>query len=131
MTFESEQVETLRIWDRDCQVKIVADIFPGEEITQDQQSAYESFFERQEDIFQQAYQCLKQFCEENYPDKINWESFNIFSYIIPKSIYIAREKGDKRVVGLFCKFRFDRENDLVVRIENEIVTEVGTQDIIL
>lgn len=126
-----EQMINLNIWGRNLNIKIVADIFPGEEITELQNETFIRFMESKDEIFKQAFIRFKEYCLHNYSDKVDEKFENIFSYIIPKSIYIRREQGDKHIAGIFCKFRFDRENDLVAYVENECVTKIGTQDIIL
>ncbi|WP_122642794.1 DUF6985 domain-containing protein [Luxibacter massiliensis] len=128
---EPEKNEIMDIWGRQVQIKVIFDLFQGEDISEQQGVAYDKFYENKEKIFETSYAKLKEYCLENYSDKVDKNFINIYSYVIPKSLYIKREKNDKRTIGFFCKFRFDKENDLVVLIENEEIVKIGTQDIIL
>ena len=107
------------------------DVFPNEKITEQQIAAYESFVENKDKIFKEAFDKYKEYCLKNYSDLVDKEFKNIFSYLIPKDLYVRREKDDKHIVGIICNFRFDKENQLVAYVENENVTCIGTQDIIM
>jgi hypothetical protein len=50
----------------------------------------------------------------------------------PTELIVRRvRKNGKRRLGLLCDVSWDIENGLGIKIENEIVEEVGFQDIVL
>lgn len=74
---------------------------------------------------------LKEYIENNYPDRIQEEKIsNIFRYIIPKIIFIPRQKEGK-IVALLCDFAFDIEHGIALVFQDGAIKEIGSQDIIL
>ena len=55
---------------------------------------------------------------------------NVFRYVMPKYLFIPQ--GEKRrTVALMCDYRYDPEHGLAVVFENEKLSEIGPQDVIL
>ncbi len=55
---------------------------------------------------------------------------NVFTCVIPKYLFVADEDA-KRVVALMCDYRYDPEHGIAIVFENEVLSEIGMQDIVL
>lgn len=74
---------------------------------------------------------VKQYCLRNNKADIGSDSINnIFKYVAPKYLYVARN-NEKHVVAIMCNYKFDPENGIAVIFENEKFSKIGMQDIIL
>lgn len=130
MIFESEQIDTVEIWGRSIELRIVADLFPGEAIDTHMQETYQNIKAKEQAIFNEVYNALEKYFYSKKDFDLGEKEFNIYSFFIPKALYI-KKSNKNRVAGLFLKYRFDMENDIVAIIENEHVISIGTQDDIL
>lgn len=118
----------LTIWDREFDLNIVFQNFPGEEVTSNQEKVVETITTLD---FGMALKPLKDYVlKYNSEDVGSSEITNIFKYVIPKSVLIPRE-NEKRVVALMCNYKFDMEHGLAIVFENEKYKTLGPQDIIL
>ena len=54
---------------------------------------------------------------------------NIFKYVMPKSFYVP--DTEKRVVVLFCDFKYDLENGIALVFEDEKLKEIIPEDLAL
>ena len=131
MPYSPEMNINTIIWGRAFEIRVVFDVFPDEHISEQQIHSYEAFMNSKDKIFEDAYNKIKSYCLNYFSDYVDKDFKNIFSYVIPKSLYIRRENDDRHVVGIMCIFRYDSENQLVALVENECVTKIGNQDIIL
>ena len=74
---------------------------------------------------------LKRYCLDENPAEIGSDSIeNIFRFVIPKYLFIAKDT-EKRTVALMCDYRFDPEHGIAIVFENEGLAEIGPQDIVL
>ena len=74
---------------------------------------------------------VKQYCLKSNKADIGSDNIeNIFKYVAPKYLYVARNK-DSRIVAIMCNYKFDPENGIAVVFENEKLNKIGMQDIIL
>lgn len=122
---------TLDIWGRNLELEIIFDCFENEEITSIQKDTLENFKSNSEQILNDSYYKIKDYCTENFASLIADNFDNIYRYVKPKQIYIKRSVTNKKIAGLLCNFKFDIEHGLAVYIEDGKVTKVGSQDIIL
>ena len=116
------------IWGRELDLKIVYDVYAGEEILDNQLQAFESFKDKATTLFSDDSE-IKKYCKKEAGSLIDGEIENIFKYVMPSSVFVKRET-DKHVVALLCDFRFDEEHGIAILFENEKLVEIGTQDII-
>lgn len=118
----------LTIWDREFELNIVFQNYPGEEVTPNQEKVVLSLETLD---FGLSRNPLEEYIlKYNSEDIDAAEITNIFKYVMPKSILIPSE-NEKRVVALMCNYKFDMEHGLVIVFENEKYKTVGPQDIIL
>lgn len=121
--------QKLTVWGRVFELDIAFDCFPDEDILEIQNEALKRLLASS--CINEAEIAVKEYCLKENRDDIQEDNIeNIFRYVIPKSIYVARD-AEKRVVALLCDYKFDMEHGLAVVFENECLQEIGMQDIIL
>ena len=122
--------EKITIWGRDFDMEIKYDCYSGEEVLQIQRDAIDAFLKSGAAI-DAALDQVKYYCLKNNKADIDNNSIdNIFKYVAPKYLYVARNK-EKHVVAIMCNYKFDPENGIAVVFENEKFSKIGMQDIIL
>lgn len=122
--------EKITIWGRDFDMEIKYDCYSGEEVLQIQRDAIDAFLKSGAAI-DAALDQVKYYCLKNNKADIGNNSIdNIFKYVAPKYLYVARNK-EKHVVAIMCNYKFDPENGIAVVFENEKFSKIGMQDIIL
>ena len=124
-----EKQDFFNIWNQELKLKIQFDCFPGEEVLDTQTEALDLFIKMLP--LDEIIDTVKKYCLEHDPDDIEGGKIeNIFSYVMPKSIYVVREEN-KRVVALLCDYKPDMEHGMAIVFENESLQSIGSQDIIL
>lgn len=122
--------EKITIWNRDFDLEVKYDCYSGEEVLQIQKDSIKAFLESRTAI-DAALARVKQYCLENNKADIGSDNIeNIFKFVAPKYLYVARNKK-KRVVAIMCNYKFDPEHGIAVVFENEKFSEIGVQDVIL
>ena len=122
--------EKITIWGRDFDMEVKYDCYSGEEVLQTQRDSIEAFL-KSEATIDAALDQVKNYCFKNNKADIGGDSIeNIFKYVAPKYLYVARNK-EKHVVAIMCNYKFDPENGIAVVFENEKFSKIGMQDIIL
>lgn len=122
--------EKITIWGRDFDMEVKYDCYTGEEVLQIQRDAMEAFLKSGATI-DAALDQVKYYCLKNNKADIGSDSIeNIFKYVAPKYLYVARNK-EKHVVAIMCNYKLDPENGIAVVFENEKFSKIGMQDIIL
>ncbi len=117
------------IWEREFNLPIIIKQFKDKEITDIQKEAVECFMNNL-DIVDSAKKNVEEYVINNGLSETGKNSVdNIFKYVIPKSIYIPKEK--KRVVAIMCNYKFDMEHGIAIIFEEEKFKTVGPQDLIL
>jgi len=114
------------IWGREFDLKVIFDVYKGEEILDNQNKALEAFLEADSAISSSCEE-LKKYCLEKDGDLIGVSIENIFKYVIPVSLFVKRDEK-KRIVILLCNYRFDEEHGLALFFENEELEHIGSQD---
>lgn len=116
------------IWDRDFELSVVFQNFPGEEVTASQEKISDSLESFDFDI---SLSKVKEYIIKWNSEEVgSLEISNIFKYVIPKSVLIPRE-DEKQIFALMCNYKFDMEHGMAIVFENGKLKEVGPQDIIL
>ena len=123
--------EKISIWGREFEIEIVYDCYEGELVLPAQEEALKRILENIE-VINNAKAELEAYClKENSPEIGSERIDNIFRYVIPKALFIQRPVDDKRIVGLMCEYKFDEENGIAIVFKNEVLNEIGSQNIIL
>ncbi len=118
----------IRIWDRDFELNIAYQNYPGEVISDQQKAAFISV---QSADYEPAIAGIEQYIRKHYSFELGEDNLdNIFHYVMPKSILIMRTKGVS-AFALMCNFRFDMEHGIAVIFENGAYKDVGPQDMVL
>lgn len=117
------------IWGRRFNLSVQYDCYENEDILPIQIEALEAF-KREADALLSSDQEVKRYCLENHKAEIGDSIDNIFKYVMPDNIYIKRSK-EKHIAALMCNYKFDLEHGIALVFENEKLTQIGTQDIIL
>ena len=122
--------EKITIWNREFDMEVKYDCYSGEEVLQIQKDAIDAFLKSGSTI-DAALDQVKQYCLKNNKAEIGSDSIkNIFKYVVPKYLYVSRNKAN-HVVAIMCNYKFDSENGIAVVFENEKFSKIGMQDIIL
>lgn len=122
--------EKFVIWGRSFELEIKYDCYTGEEVLDIQRDALAAFLKSGKSI-EDSLEMVKRYClEQNRDDIGDSDIENIFKYVIPKYLYVVRNKK-KHIVAIMCNYKFDMENGIAVVFENEKFSELGKQDIIL
>ena len=117
----------MKIWGREFKLDFVYDCYEGEEILESQIAALYDFIKymKSKDAMNKSLDKVKDYIlsdDENDLDKDTID--NIFKYVIPKSIFIYREKGS---IALLCDYKFDNEHGLAVFFKNGKCVKVCSQ----
>ena len=103
--------------------------YDGEEITEIQKEAVEKFQHCEEVINASKYSIDQYILENGLKDYNIHKVDNIFKYVMPKSFYVP--DTEKRVVVLFCDFKYDLENGIALVFEDEKLKEIIPEDLAL
>lgn len=118
----------IKIWNREFDLPVVFDCFDDEEIIENQKSAVNAFLDANLD---ESFEEIKSFCLKNNGDDIGTDVIdNIFKYVMPKSIYVPRDKRN-RIIAIMCDYKFDIEHGIAVVFVNNKFLKVVPQDDIL
>lgn len=124
--------KTMIIWDRKFNIDIVYDVYSGEEILPYQKMALETFLRNYKSLVDSTLEDVKNYCLENNEKEIGQKAIdNIFKYVIPKALFVKRTKQKKQIVALLCDYKFNPDDGLAIVFENNQMSEIGTQNIIL
>lgn len=118
----------VNIWNRDFELNVSYQNFPGEEVTDTQIKTLEAIPSID---YSDSLDIVKQYIMKHNGADISGDSIdNVFKYVMPQSILITRD-DNARIFAVMCNYRFDIEHGLAVVFENEKCKTVGPQDIIL
>lgn len=122
--------ENMVIWGRSLELEVKYDCYTGEEVQDAQKEALSAFLESRGAV-DAALDRVKEYCLKRNKADIGSDNIdNIFKYVAPRYLYVARS-GQKHVVAVMCNYKFDPENGLAIVFEDEEFSRIGTQDIIL
>lgn len=118
----------VRIWDREFELGVSYQNFPGEEITENQKRTLAAVPSVDYDA---AKNSVEGYIRKYFADELGDDSLdNIFRFVMPKSVLIPRTEG-VRVFAIMCNFKLDMEHGIAVIFENETFKTAGPQDLIL
>ena len=116
----------MTIWGREFNIKVIFDVFTGEEILDEQKETLEAFCNVAKKLLADS-KDIEEYCLKHNKKEIGQSISNIFKYVIPTSLLIKRD-SPKHVVALLCNYRFDEEHGLAIVFENEKLLRIGSQD---
>ena len=118
----------LHIWDREFELNVVYECYPGEEVKDNQRSAFENICGTE--AFATSLDAVKAYVQKTATTQIESTIDNIFKYVIPKSIYVPQSKKTE-IVAIMCNYKFDTEHGMAVVFEDGKLKEVGSRDVVL
>ena len=118
----------IKIWGRTFNLKVIFDVYDNEDILSMQKEALEIFVAKSDTLFS-SYKDVEKYCLKLDGDSIDKPVENIFKYVIPTALYVKRNEKN-RVVILLCNYRYDEEHGIALIYENEVLKQIGTQQII-
>lgn len=122
--------EKMSIWGREFEMEVRYDCYAGEEVLDSQKEALAQFL-KAEDSIEASQEEVKKYCLEQNGAEIGDSTItNIFKFVAPRYLYVARTAG-KHIVAVMCNYKFDQENGIAVVFEDESFKQIGRQDIIL
>ena len=117
----------MNIWQRDYELKLVYDVYPGESVSSVQEEALTRFVNNKK-VIEESQNEVEKYCLTENHDEIGLDSFdNIFKYVIPEYIFVKRDGR----VAIMCKYKFDKEHGLAVVFKDGKLEKIGKQDIVL
>ncbi len=116
----------MTIWGREFDIKVIFDVFTGEEVLAEQNEALEAFCEVADTLMTDSTD-IEKYCLNNNRNEIGDSVDNIFKYVIPTSLLVKRDTK-KRKVALLCNYRFDEEHGVALIFENEKLVRISSQD---
>ena len=117
------------IWGREFCPDIKYRIYQGKTVTPEQQEAVQ-FFMATENCLERSLNHLKEYIQVNYASMLDDSQIdNIFKYVIPRTIYVPKQR-QQNLIALLCDFKFDDDGIALVFTDGQL-SEIGSQDIIL
>lgn len=122
--------EKMSIWGREFEMEVMYDCYVGEEVLDSQKEALAHFLKAKDGI-EASLEEVKKYClEQNGAEIGDGTITNIFKFVAPKYLYVARTVG-KHIVAVMCNYKFDQENGIAVVFEDGKMNRIGRQDIVL
>ena len=136
---------TYRFCGRNVTVPMELGGYDGEEIDPIQRTAFIRFDERKNELLANAEEAIFNYYSELLPDLREQfgesadeyapaisEKENLAELVTPTSILVKQPlSSDDRIIGLLYDCRWDPSLGLAVKFVNEMIDEVGPQDIVL
>lgn len=120
----------INIWDREFDLNVVYECYPGEEVLESQKEAFAMFEDNAEEIADSLAAVIK-YVQKNDGGQLAGAAIeNIFKYVMPKSIFVPHTKKH-RIAAIICNYKFDMEHGIAIVFENGKLKKVGAQDIVL
>ena len=115
----------ITIWGRDYELETVMDCYDGEEVIPEQEEALAQLLEAGEEL-DKAQEAVREYVRAEYPEFTMKP--NIFTFCVPKSIFVKHSKA--RRAAVICHFKPDRDHGLAICFEDGKLGQVGPEDII-
>ncbi len=116
----------INIWDRDFELNVAYQNYPGEEVTKNQTDTLNNLTSI--DFKDSKEEVVKYIQDNDFYE--NEDLDNLFRFVMPKSILITRD-DNARIFAVMCNYKLDKEHGIAIVYENEKFKMVGAQDIIL
>lgn len=118
----------MMIWDREFELNIVLECYPGETVLDTQKDAL--LWLDDGEMIASVLDVVKEYVEKTTTTEIDLPIKNIFKYVVPKSVFIPHSKNTAKL-AIMCNYKFDMEHGIAIVFEKGKFKEVGPQDIIL
>ena len=119
----------ISIWDRKLKMIIDLDCLDGEVATELQKKTLSSFIDNCK-ILDDALPFVKDYCLAEKEMRDNNIISDIFSYVVPKTIFVPRD-DKKQTVAILCDYYFDKEHGLAIVFENQKFKRISPEDEII
>lgn len=121
---------TREVWGREFDLQVAFEDLDDVGVYENQWKSLGSIISEWQ-VIDGAIEELEEYCLKQNPDELKSQPLdNIFHYVVPKFLFIPQ--GDKRrTVALMCDYRFDPEHGIALVFENEKLSTIGAQDVIL
>lgn len=116
----------LKVWGRELSLKIIFDVFDGEDILIEQHEALDAFLAQASELLADS-KAIEEYCVKNSNGSVVAPVDNLFKYVIPTAVYVRR-KTDLREIALLCDFKFDEESGCALVFQNEALTKICSQE---
>ena len=131
--FQWEKIEKVSIFKKEYNITIIAEAFPDEDISKEQEESYKKFKENENNYIEIIENNLKEYINENLDDLATYwvgarkiiNISDLAKVVEPKSILFQQ---DGTIVFL-AECEWDIENGIAVKLYPEV--EVGPQDIFI
>ena len=131
--FQWEKIEKVSIFKKEYNITIIAEAFPDEDISKEQEESYLKFKKNEKSYIETIENKLKEYINENLEDLATYwvgarkiiNISDLAKVVEPKSILFQQ---DGTIVFL-AECEWDIENGIAVRLYPEV--EVGPQDIFI
>ena len=131
--FQWEKIEKVSIFKKEYNITIIAEAFPDEDISKEQEESYLKFKENKKSYIETIENKLKEYVNENLEDLATYwvgarkiiNITDLAKVVEPKSILFQQ---DGTIVFL-AECEWDIENGIAVKLYPEV--EVGPQDIFI
>lgn len=117
------------IWGRKFELPVEFDVFPDEQIINQQREALREIISQMPVSLKYTYE-IEKYCKQVNPKEIPDKLGNIFKYVMPTAFYIKRNEN-KHIVALLCNYKLDEENGIALVFENKKLLQIDVQDVIL
>lgn len=119
----------LNLWGRNISLSVEYDCYTGEEVLPEQEAALNGLVNDWQ-IVENTKKAVIDYCMMRDEEKIAEKSaIDIFKYVTPKSLFIARDKKCNRVY-LMCDYLFNEDDGIAVEFIDGKFSKVGSQSII-
>jgi hypothetical protein len=131
--FQWEKIEKVSIFKKEYNITIIAEAFPDEDISKEQEESYLKFKKNEKSYIETIENKLKEYINENLEDLATYwvgarkiiNISDLAKVVEPKSILFQQ---DGTIVFL-AECEWDVENGIAVKLYPEV--EVGSQDIFI
>ena len=131
--WEKVDIDEIKLFGKEYNITIIAEAFPGEEISKEQEESYLKFKENEKSYIETIENELKKYVNENLEDLTTYwvgarkiiNITDLAKVVEPKSILFQQ---DGTIVFL-AECEWDIENGIAVKLYPEV--EVGPQDVFI
>ncbi|WP_339064593.1 DUF6985 domain-containing protein [Fusobacterium animalis] len=131
--YEWEKVDEIKLFEKEYNITIIAEAFPDEDISKEQEESYLKFKENEKSYIETVENKLKEYVNENLEDLATYwvgarkiiNITDLAKVVEPKSILFQQ---DGTIVFL-AECEWDIENGIAVKLYPEV--EVGSQDVFI
>jgi hypothetical protein len=131
--FQWEKIEKVSIFKKEYNITIIAEAFPDEDISKEQEESYLKFKENEKSYIETIENKLKEYINENLEDLVTYwigarkiiNISDLAKVVEPKSILFQQDGS----ILFLAECEWDIENGIAVKLYPEV--EVGPQDIFI